>query len=123
MRILTATTEMGFSLENIKSRVFIMKVLQLVRTRASECLINEATGQVLILIVFLIFRLGRSGDVFQWGYHAGCPLSERAENEMVLGVTTSAGYLYIVLILLVGVAMGDTGKYTVIKHTTKLSTG
>ena len=93
-----------------------MKVIQLVRTWASECFVNETTGQVLILIVFLIFRLGRSGDIFHWGYHASCPLSERAENEMVLGVTTSAGYLYIVLILLVGVAMGDSGKYTVTQH-------
>ena len=98
-----------------------MKVLQLVRPRTYECLINTARpGQVLILIVFLLFRLGRSGDVFHWGYYESCPLNERAENEMVLGVTTSTGYLYIVLILLVGIAMGDTGRYTV--TTTKLTT-
>ena len=67
----------------------------------------------MILIVFLIFRLGRNGDIFHWGYYGSCSLSERAENEMVLGVMTSTGYLFVVLILMVGVAMGDTGPYTV----------
>ena len=74
------------------------------------------------MIVFLIFRLGRSGDIFHWAYHGSCPLSERAENELVLGVTTSTGYLYIVLVLLVGTAMGDTGKYTVCNHSQTLYT-
>lgn len=33
---------------------------------------------------------------------------------MVLGVMTSTGYLFVVLILMVGVAMGDTGPYTML---------
>ena len=40
---------------------------------------------------------------------------------MVLGVMTSTGYLFVVLILMVGVAMGDTGPYTV--TTTKTHDG
>ena len=68
---------------------------------------------MLILIVFLLFRLGRSGDALHWGYYGNCSLAEREENEMVLGVTTSTGYLFIVLILMLGVAMGDSGKIMV----------
>ena len=37
-----AAAEMGFSFENLKSRVFVMKVVQLVRARPRDCLINMA---------------------------------------------------------------------------------
>ena len=40
----------------------------------------------------------------------------------MLGVTTSTGYLYIVLVLLVGLAMGDNGKYTVRPQPNSLQT-
>ena len=68
--------------------------------------------------MFLIFRLGDSGDSFHWGFG---PLvgTERAENDMILGILASTGYFFIVIVLMLGIVMGDTGKYSVHRIVTK----
>ena len=67
--------------------------------------------QVFILIVFLLFRVGQNGDILHWGEGPGA--GARAEDELVVGTFTSSGYLFIVLVLMVGAACGDQGKYVV----------
>ena len=64
-----------------------------------------------------MFRLGRAGDILHWGQDGSCPLDERAENMLVLGVVTSTSYIYIVLVLMVGFAFGDSGRYVVTVYT------
>ena len=70
--------------------------------------------QLFVFIVFMIFRLGDSGDSFHWG---SGPLNqvttEREENDLVFGILTSTGYFFIVLVLMVGLVLGDTGKFSV----------
>merc|ERR1719322_1930594 len=39
-------------------------------------------------------------------------MRERAENDLVVGTLTSTTFLFIVLVLLLGVILGDTGKHT-----------
>ena len=63
------------------------------------------------MIVFLLFRVGDRGSIVSWG--AGFLDSERAENDLVMGVFTSTGYLFIVLVLMIGISFNDTGKVTV----------
>ena len=53
-----------------------------------------------------------------WG--AGFLGSERAENDLVMGVLTSTGYLFIVLVLMIGISFNDTGKTTVSYHTLRM---
>ena len=65
------------------------------------------------MTVFLIFRLGRSGDILHWGYDGSCLPTETEENQLVFGITTSTTYLYIVLVLMVGIALGDSGQFIV----------
>jgi len=87
--------KMGFQASNFTSRAFLMKIVQL----------------FFVFIVFMIFRLADSGDSFHWG---NGPLvgTERAENDMILGILTSTGYFFIVLVLMVGIVMGDTSKFS-----------
>ena len=119
-----------------------------------------------MFIVFLLFRVGRGGDVFYWGAGPQVPtvattatttttmvtttttqptgvlnfddleielkfpgsfgypdpyvepgmfltLTERAENDLIFGVLTSVGYLFITIVLMIGILMGDRQKYTV----------
>jgi len=37
-------------------------------------------------------------------------MSERAENDLVFGIMTSAGYFYITIILMVGIVLGDNAR-------------
>eukprot|EP00092_Neocalanus_flemingeri_P015025 GFUD01016228.1.p1 GENE.GFUD01016228.1~~GFUD01016228.1.p1 ORF type:complete len:157 (+),score=22.49 GFUD01016228.1:75-545(+) len=85
---------MAFQVSNLTSRVFLMKLLQL----------------LFVFIVFMIFRLGASGDAFHWGRGPFVMESERAENDLVFGILTSTGYFFIVLVLMVGIVLGDTSK-------------
>ena len=61
----------------------------------------------MVFIVFMIFRVGgpsEASHVFGWG------------NDMdtsIFGIMTSVGYFYIIIILLIGIAMGDNNKFTV----------
>ena len=88
---------MALSVQNIVSRVFILKVVQL----------------LFVFIVFLLFRCGDSGDVLHWG-RGTCSVSrERAENILVLGTATSSVFLFIVMVLMIAVSLGDKGDYTV----------
>ena len=57
--------------------------------------------------------MGNKGDVLHWGEGPEVVMRERAENDLVVGTLTSTTYLFIVLVLLIGVILGDTGKYTV----------
>ena len=54
----------------------------------------------------MIFRVGGSGSiqVFSWGDDV---------NTSIFGIMTSVGYFYFIIILLVGIAMGDNNKFTV----------
>ena len=59
----------------------------------------------MVFIVFMIFRVGGSGStVFPWG---------NDNDSSIFGVMTSVGYFYFIIILLVGIAMGDNNKFTV----------
>ena len=60
----------------------------------------------MVFIVMMIFRVGGSGSiqVFSWGDDV---------NTSIFGIMTSVGYFYFIIILLVGIAMGDNNKYTV----------
>ena len=42
-----------------------------------------------------------------------CSLSERDENDVVLGVMTTVGYWFITMVLMVGLILGDRPKITV----------
>ena len=39
--------------------------------------------------------------------------AERAENDLVFGILTSTGYLFIIIVLMVGIVLGDTPTLTV----------
>eukprot|EP00090_Calanus_glacialis_P015037 TRINITY_DN23911_c0_g1_i1.p1 TRINITY_DN23911_c0_g1~~TRINITY_DN23911_c0_g1_i1.p1 ORF type:complete len:156 (-),score=25.89 TRINITY_DN23911_c0_g1_i1:96-563(-) len=86
---------MGFQVSNFTSRAFLMKILQM----------------LFVFIVFMIFRLADSGDAFHWG-SGPLVMTERAENDMILGILASTGYFFIVLVLMVGIVMGDTSKFS-----------
>lgn len=60
----------------------------------------------MVFIVFMIYRVGGpSANVFGWGV---------GDTDMaIFGIMTSVGYFYIVIILLIGIAMGDNNKFTV----------
>ena len=38
---------------------------------------------------------------------------ERAENDLILGLLVSPGYFFVTLVLLIGLALGDTSAYGV----------
>ena len=38
---------------------------------------------------------------------------ERSENDLILGLLVSPGYFFITLVLLVGLALGDSSEYGV----------
>ena len=40
-------------------------------------------------------------------------MSERAENDLVFGTMTSAGYFYITIILMIGIVLGDNARMSV----------
>ena len=63
--------------------------------------------------MFLLFRVGQNGDILHWHWGEGPAAGARAEDELVVGTFTSSGYLFIVLVLMVGAACGDQGKYVV----------
>lgn len=84
---------MGFQLQNLTSRAFLMKVLEL----------------LFAFIVFMIFRLGNSGDALHWGFGLLVP-TERSENDLIMGILTSTGYFLIIFVLMIGIAMGDKSK-------------
>jgi len=89
---------MSFQVNNITSRESLFKIIEL----------------FFVLIVFLLFRVGHNGDVLHWGLGPGVQMSERAENDLVTGILTSTVYLFIVMVLLLGIILGDTGKYTLL---------
>ena len=60
----------------------------------------------------MLFRVGQNGDAFYWGTGAAA-ISERAENDLIFGILTSVGYFYITIVLMVGIALGDRQKFTV----------
>ena len=66
----------------------------------------------MVFIVMMIFRLGGGAPshVFSWGNDT---------DSSIFGIMTSVGYFYFIIILLVGIAMGDNTKYTVKLHFTK----
>ena len=43
----------------------------------------------------------------------GDSFSERAENDLVFGIMTSVGYFFIVIILMIGIIMGDKPTFSV----------
>ena len=60
----------------------------------------------------MIFRLSYSGDTFHWGL-GPFSLTERAENDLILGILASTGYFFIIIILIIGIALGDESKFAV----------
>lgn len=65
--------------------------------------------QVMVFIVFMIFRVGGPDNhVFDWGLND--------IDFSIFGIMTSVGYFYFIIILLVGIAMGDNNKFTVKFH-------
>ena len=65
----------------------------------------------MVFIVFMIFRVGgpsEASHVFGWG------LGD--VDTGIFGTLTSVGYFYIIIILLIGIAMGDNNKFTVKCH-------
>ena len=64
-----------------------------------------------MFIVFMIFRVGGpsgASHVFGWGIGD--------VDTGIFGTLTSVGYFYIIIILLIGIAMGDNNKFTVKCH-------
>ena len=60
----------------------------------------------MVFIVFMLFRVGGNGGTsVMWGNNT---------DSLIFGIMTSAGYFYIVIILLIGIVMGDNNKFTVI---------
>jgi len=88
---------MAFEAKNVMSKKFIMKLVEL----------------FFVFIVFLLFRVGQNGDAFYWGTGAAA-ISERAENDLIFGILTSVGYFYITIVLMVGIALGDRQKFTLL---------
>jgi len=43
-------------------------------------------------------------------YNSFYKMTERAENDLVFGIMTSAGYFYITIILMVGIVLGDNAR-------------
>jgi len=96
---------MKFQVGNLTSRAFIMKSVEL----------------VLGFVLLLVYRLGNSGDTIHWGEGPRVPVypdppsnpfyTERAENDLIVGILASPGYFFITLVLMLGLALGDTSKY------------
>ena len=134
---------MNFKMDNLTSRNFIMKLVELVRLDLTNNeIMRKSSSQVMGFIVLLVFRLGSSGDMIIWGSgpewaksHNHLPLKkyncllrimqypnppgvpgsypERSENDLILGLLVSPGYFFITLVLLVGLALGDESEYGV----------
>ena len=104
---------MGFAPSNLASKKFILKFVELVgyqiiSKRKVQGKIDDKTfhKQVMVFIVMMIFRVGGSGSIqmFNWGDNV---------DSNIFGIMTSVGYFYFIIILLVGIAMGDNNKFTV----------
>ena len=56
--------------------------------------------------------------ILQYPNPPGAPTfyPERSENDLILGLLVSPGYFFITLVLLVGLALGDTSEYGVSPH-------
>ena len=86
-----------------------------------------------MFIVFMIFRLGAKGDTFWWGTmntrdvnldsgYKGTKYSslvsyiscaERAENDLIFGSLTTTAYFFGIMVMMLGVLMGDNQMFTV----------
>ena len=76
--------------------------------KSSKNIIFLKNEQVMVFIVFMIFRVGgpaETNHLFGWG------LGDI--DFSIFGIMTSVGYFYFIIILLVGIAMGDNNKFTV----------
>ena len=63
----------------------------------------------MVFIVFMIFRVGGKGglEFVPWGHEP---------DSQIFGIMTSAGYLFSVIILIIGIVMGDNNhKITVMR--------
>jgi len=78
---------MAFKPSNLATPEFVFKFVELVFT----------------FIVFMIFRVGNSGNVFVWSFN---------DNDNIFGIMTSAGFFFFTIILLFGIALGDNAKMT-----------
>ena len=103
---------MGFAPSNLASKKFILKFVELVGYKISKRKVKGKNydktfhKQVMVFIVMMIFRVGGSGSIqmFNWGDNV---------DSNIFGIMTSVGYFYFIIILLVGIAMGDNNKFTV----------
>ena len=76
--------------------------------KSSKNIIFLKNEQVMVFIVFMIFRVGGPAEadhLFGWGIGD--------IDFSIFGIMTSVGYFYFIIILLVGIAMGDNNKFTV----------
>ena len=109
---------MGFAPSNLASKKFILKFVELVCYKISKSKVQGKIydktfhKQVMVFIVMMIFRVGGSGSIqmFSWGDNV---------DSQIFGIMTSVGYFYIIIILLIGIAMGDNNKFTVKFHFNK----
>ena len=107
---------MGFAPSNLASKKFILKFVELVgylhqyqKEKFREKSMKNVHEQVMVFIVMMLFRLGGSSQVqgshvFPWGSDT---------DSSIFGIMTSVGYFYFIIILLIGIAMGDNNKFTV----------
>ena len=62
----------------------------------------------MVFIVFMLFRVGgNGGNMVTWGDNT---------DSFIFGIMTSAGYFFFVIILIIGIVMGDNNhKITVMR--------
>ena len=61
----------------------------------------------------MLYRLG--GKIVDLEYLVYFPWGNGDVDMQIFGIMTSAGYFYIVIVLLIGIVMGDNNKFTVIR--------
>ena len=88
---------MGFQVSNLTSRTFVLKAVEF----------------MFVFIVFLLFRCGEGGDMHHWGQGTAVTMTERAENDLVMGTATSSVFLFIVMVIMLASLMGDKPAFTV----------
>lgn len=78
---------MAFTPRNLATKAFLMKFVEL----------------VMGFIVFLLFRCGNKGDMLTWTNDV---------NSVVFGIMVYTGYFFIVLVMTIGIIMGDKAHFT-----------
>merc|ERR1711874_432822 len=88
---------MGFKPSNLASKKFVFKFVEL----------------ALLFVVFMLYRVG--GKIADLEYTSLFPWGNGDVDIGIFGIMTSAGYLFSVIILIIGIVMGDNNhKFTLL---------